>query len=301
MEIYRQTLNRVYFEAPESTSVVNATIALNDGTPVVMSTVTGNGGGTTLRSIEIPYINDEGTLTVEWSWAGTELTSTGISTTPTATQRDTYEVVTPILSKVEIKNIHPDATDAEIIAVERATRHIINAYTGQRFGRFVGVKRVRGNGTQVLNLPERLVSLSKVNGSAITNLYLLDESGYTLRHYPWGVPPLKADYHGLHYTTNGVIHNPNNVRLGDWSQGAVYEIDGTWGWEEVPSQVSEAARLLVNDYACADTNYRDKYLTSMTAADWRIQFHPGAFRNTGNVRADQLLRDFIISRGWAVV
>ena len=66
-------------------------------------------------------------------------------------------------------------------------------------------------------------------------------------------------------------------------------------------QVKEAAKLLVNDYACAEQTYRDRYLTSMTAADWRIQFHSGAFLKTGNVRADQLLRDFVLKGGWAVI
>jgi hypothetical protein len=39
----------------------------------------------------------------------------------------------------------------------------------------------------------------------------------------------------------------------------------------------------------------------MTAADWRIQFYSGAYLRTGNVRADQLLADYVVTRGWGVI
>jgi len=87
----------------------------------------------------------------------------------------------------------------------------------------------------------------------------------------------------------------------EFKEGVIYPISGVWGYEAVPESVKEAARLLVNDYACADSQYRDRYLTSMTAADWRIQFNSGAFVRTGNVRADQLLSEYVTTRGWGVI
>jgi hypothetical protein len=82
---------------------------------------------------------------------------------------------------------------------------------------------------------------------------------------------------------------------------AQYNISGQWGWNSVPAAVQEAAALLAHDYACADVLYRDRYLTSMTAADWRIQFNAGAFSDTGNVRANQLLEEYVIKNNWVAI
>jgi hypothetical protein len=133
------------------------------------------------------------------------------------------------------------------------------------------------------------------------NHFAIQNNGYTLSHYPWGVPPVKADAYGLHMHVGGVIHNPNNVKVEQFANNRDYLVEGHWGWEAVPDAVKEAAKLLVNDYACADAQYRDRYLVSMTAADWRIQFYSGAYLRTGNVRADQLLSDYVVTRGWGVI
>jgi len=213
-------------------------------------------------------------------------------------------MVTPILSFAEIREIDPVvfATDADVIKIEKAVRHIIQAYTGQEFGHFIGEQTIKGSGSSVLFLPRKLLAINKFNGrDEAESFYQIGEDGYTLRFYNWGVPPVKADYYGLHMHVGGVIHNPNSVSLGQFRDGNLYVVDGNWGWEEVPAAVKEAAKLLVNDYACADSQYRDRYLTSMTAADWRIQFNSGAFVRTGNVRADQLLSDYVVTRGWGVI
>lgn len=213
-------------------------------------------------------------------------------------------MVTPILSFAEIREIDENvfSTDADATKIEKAVRHVIQAYTGQEFGQFIGEKTVKSSGGPVLFLPAKLQAITAFNGIPFDEAhFLIGEEGYTLRHYPFGVPPVKADYHGLHMHTGGVIHNPNNVRLGYFKDGMQYRINGSWGYDEVPAQIKEAAKLLVNDYACADAQYRDRYLTSMTAADWRIQFNGGAFVRTGNVRADQLLSDYVVTRGWGVI
>lgn len=295
MEIYRQTENIVSFQPPAGSTGLTATASLNDGDAILL-TPTAETLNSPVRRYILPYLNDEGTVRINWSF----YTST-FSGNEEVTVTETYDVVTRILSDVEIREVHPAATKDEIIRIERAVRHIINAHTGQRFGRFVGEKSIRGNGTRALYLPERLLSLSKVNGHVPGRFYSVDGDGYILRHFPWGIPPVKADAHGLHMHTGGVIHNPNNVSMGRWEDSRYFKVAGTWGWEQVPQQVKEAAKLLVNDYACADIAYRDRYLTSMTAADWRVSFNSGAFTNTGNVRSDQLLASYVLTRGWAVV
>lgn len=217
-------------------------------------------------------------------------------------------VVTPILPLREVKNILGEEFDDEqAAAVEASVRYIIQAHTGQFFGKFIGKKNVTGSGEPYLRLPMRLIGLTSVNGNTYWNDGLaLRGQGWFLQSKSVGVPTVRADYYGWHesawgYSNRAPIVAPYSKSVINFIEHAEYEIDGVWGWNSVPAPVQEAARLLINDYACSDSMYRDRFLTSMTAADWRIQFHEGAFSNTGNVRANQLLAEFVLRRGWVVI
>lgn len=298
-EIYKNTSQFVYLDIYGGTADETPTaqlITTNDETRSLTVTPDTPPEGVDARYhvvLNMADTQNEGQLKVVWDFA---------MEGSTVSKTDYFEVVTPILTFGEIKQIHPNATDDEVKQIEAAVRHIIQALTGQSFGQFVGVKEVRGTNTKSLQLPSRLQSITDVNGDInAVNHFTIEGAGYYLRYYPWGVPPVKADYYGLHQHVGGVIHNPNAVNLGEFFKSMSYKINGVWGWEAVPAPVKEAAKLLVNDYACGDAQYRDRYLTSMTAADWRIQFNSGAFVKTGNVRADQLLNEFVLQRGWTVV
>lgn len=308
MEIYKTAKaaeRTVVLDFPVVTDTIDVMVAaVDDPTDFeIIDTVSGVGpvGSPDGYSVVIPFNMLQSGKNLEVTWT---ITYTENSNPHTSVKKTTLDVIEPILSKSEIRNIDASvfATDAEATKIERAVRHVIQAYTGQEFGLFVGTEKIRGSESSALFLPRRLISLEGVNGGLFPTGYEVDPSGYVLRKAgPWGVPPVKADYFGLHMHTGGVIHDPNNVRYHLWRAKNVYEISGRWGYEEVPEAVREAAKLLVNDYACADSQYRDRYLTSMTAADWRIQFHSGAFVRTGNVRADQLLSDYVLTRGWGVI
>lgn len=217
---------------------------------------------------------------------------------------DQFSVVTPYLSISEIKDIlGEDATDDEAREAEAGVRHIINAHCGQTFGKFVGKRSITGSGDTNLRMPQRLISYSTINGNAYWNdILALRGGGWFLSRKHVYAPSIRADFDGWHQDPNsGVITAPYSRAYGTFQEHFEYEIDGIWGWESVPEPVKAAAKLLVNDYACGDSLYRDRFLTSMTAADWRIQFHEGAFSNTGNVRANQLLAEFVLRRGWVVI
>lgn len=312
MEIYTnsKTAERtVFLEFPLTATSIDAFIyragvlvhTITQVTPVVVSQQT-EGYSAVIPFNLVSYDQD---LELRW-----ELTYTEGGVEYTAKRTSHVRVVTPILSKTEIRAIDNIvfATDAECARIEKAVRLIIQAYTGQQFSAWVGTESIRGGGGTALFLPRKLINLDTVNGSNYVSGYSIDPEGYVLRKSGYGgtedvfdVPPVKADFYGLHMHVGGMIHDPNGVRYQQWIAKRTYNITGRWGWEEVPAAVKEAAKLLVNDYACADAQYRDRYLQSMTAADWRIQFNSGAFVRTGNVRADQLLSDYVVTRGWGVI
>jgi hypothetical protein len=303
MEVYvnsKEVDRTVFLPFPETPASVDVFV-YRDGVEIgELSTVTVGAEG--IEAV-LPFRMVQDDQRLELRWIITFEEDGEIHTIKKSTP---IEVVTPILTNLEIISImkeewsQENPTQEEITSIEKAVRHIINAHTGQTFGKFVGVREVSGNGGTAILMPQRLIELTDVDGDS-TNRYLVASDGYIMRFYPWGIPPVKADAYGLHMHTGGVIHNPNNVKMAEFASTRTFRINGVWGWDEVPAPVKEAAKLLVNDYACADSQYRDRFLSTMTAADWRIAFDSRAWIGTGNVRADQLLSGFVLNRGWAVL
>lgn len=276
--------------------------------------VTVRANGTVVHEAEIAASSTPPSFTVPFTLVQSDKELEIFWRFPYVENGETYEynnstevsIVTPILPLKEVKAIvGEDFSDEEITEVERAVRYIIQAHTGQFFGKYIGERSISGSGDTFLRMPSRLITLTSVNGNQLWNQSLaLRGGGWFLQARTWGIPSIRADYHGWHedpWSGSVPISAPYSRNLSNFIKHEEYVIDGVWGWKSVPLAVQEAARLLVNDYACGDSTYRDRFLTSMTAADWRIQFHEGAFSNTGNVRANQLLAEFVLRRGWVVI
>lgn len=302
--IYTNSADRtIELDVPVTPSGNVEVTVRSQGTIVHETNFAASPDGPITFTIPFSTVQSDNDLEVSWRFSYVEN-----GTTYEFNDTTEVQIVTPILPLTEVKRVlGPDFDDQEAIDVERAVRYIIQAHTGQFFGKFVGKKYVSGSGEPYLRLPMRLISLNTVNGNTYWNDSLaLRGSGWYLQSRSYGIPSVRADYHGWHqsawnYSNKAPIVAPYSKTLFNFVEHAEYEINGTWGWKSVPAPVQEAARLLINDYACADSMYRDRFLTSMTAADWRIQFHEGAFSNTGNVRANQLLAEFVLRRGWVVV
>lgn len=292
MEILNRHEGQIRFVVPSDST--SATYKIYRGTVQIGTEAT----ATVLdgvATVAVPYAatREDGELRIELTFT---------SGADSYTDSKYVEVTTPCLDIHEVKNILETTDTEEAIRVEAAARHIINAHTGQSFGKYTGTFSVTGSGDSNLRMPRRLISLTSINGGTYWNdLLALRGGGWFLQSKHIYAPSIRADFDGWHYSNQSPIVAPPSRVLSTFIKHQEYEIDGVWGWESVPEPVREAARLLINDYACADSLYRDRFLTSMTAADWRIQFHDGAFSNTGNVRANQLLAEFVLRRGWVVI
>lgn len=324
-EIYRGSSQFLYLdlidESADATPTVTAAVDSALPQALAVSLVSPAPTGVTQRykvTVGLASTQSEGTLQVNWNLA--------IGGVP-VTKTDYYEIVTPYLSISEVKSIFPQATDDEAVAVELSVRLIINAHCGQQFG-FAQNKTVvvEGHGEQGLRLPQRLL---KVTGIATltavlnpTNAIIVSDGWYLKKS--WADPLLSdvtndstywSGYEGdlaWHNAAPGqpgyekpnhgpITRAPNvNTVASVWQGDYPFTIIGDWGYKSVPTSVKEAARLLVNDYACMEQMYRDRYLISMKAADWSLEFSSRAWESTGNVRADQLLDEFVLL-DWASV
>lgn len=279
MEIIAGGTGTAKFTVPSG--LTSATFAVYKGTTQVGS----NGNATisgTVATCVLPYA-----ATAEPGEIEVRLTFTFQSAT--YTRKEYIQVVTPILPIFEVKEILETTDDDEAQRVERAVRRVIEVFCNQRFDYFQGVRTYYGSGNVYLSLTERLISMASLNNITALNLNIRND-GFLLM--PKGVEDVKWST----YQSYGPIIDPYTNYKGVFHKNTSYAIDGEWGWRAVPEDVREAARLLINDYACADSAYRDRFIVAMTAADWRIQLHPGAYIDTGNARANQLLTPYRVSR-----
>lgn len=291
MELSVRKAPEAEFELPSANTMgVTATYSFDNSTPTALPSPTVADG---VATVQLPYQQYEGIVSVAWSF--TEPASGNY------TEIVDYTVVTPLLTVREVLQVVPSITDWQATRIEASVRYLIQAITGTSFGKYQAVYAVHGDNDRSLELPARLLTLNNVNDVTDQALYEIIGGGWGLKYYPFGVPPVKADIDGFHYTTGGVITNPWAVSLNQFNQNLIYYVDGVWGYANVPEEIKEAARILVNDLACADSEYRDRFLTSMTAADWRIQFNDAAFTGTGNARADKLIEPFILGHRWVAI
>ena len=303
MELLTNTVPQVRFDYPDPTTTPpTATYSVNGGTNTSLTVTPATGYATA----KLPYQASDANIKVDWSFT--------VGGMP-YTQTQYYDIVTPLLSPTQVRDIiGTNASDDDVLAAEASARYIIQAYTGQSYGKYVGPLSITGSGDTVLRMPRRLITLNTINGNNILPQWVtLRGGGWFIVSRIIGVPTVRADYDGWNEATAypgiplqnqpGVIAAPprNPRALVPFVTGLEYVVDGVWGWDFVPAPVQEAAKLLVNDYACGDSVYRDRYISSISGPDWTIRFNDGAFTSTGNVRADALLADYKLRRGWTVL
>jgi hypothetical protein len=213
-----------------------------------------------------------------------------------------FHVATPYLDYWELREILSEEEgfdEAEVWQVEAAARYMINVYCGQEFGYAHKTVTFRGEDGIALDLPQRLIKLEAVseNGAVKFDLendiglgnFITTGSGWFLKRGAF------ADWDTWGSLDDDVIVAPPKYSRG-YKNDVEYTVTGIFGYEEVPGAVKEAMKLLVNDYACAEQLYRDRFLESMKAADWRLQFNSGAYYKTGNARANLLLAPYVVNR-----
>jgi len=239
---------------------------------------------TTIDGESVGVLTDEGVLDVTWSFTvgGQDFTVT-----------EEYDVVTPYC---DWDYFSATTTYAEYLECERVARYLIHVYCGQEFGQEYTTYAVEGHGTRSLALPRRLQTLETVTWI---------EDGSVIR--PGNV--IGSDFVWELVGENWTIRRqPQRRRLDPiyscdrlFERNVTYNVKGVWGYSSVPTPVEEAAKILVADLLCTERKYRDKYLDNIKMGDWRLQFTAQAFQGTGNVIADQLLKDYRLNPGVGLI
>jgi hypothetical protein len=190
----------------------------------------------------------------------------------------------------------------EIVSAERYARKVIENYTGQKFYNYPDVCSVYGTDSDSLMLPSRIESLYRLHANDILledNLNNIDnwnykvdvtESGFALRINRANMLDNTV------YTANGMVPPSINDSSGIFRRGVRYTVFGKFGWQAVPDEVDLAAMELMKDYFSKDNMWRNKYVTKISTFDWDFEYGSGSTSGTGNLYADQLLSDYVVSK-----
>lgn len=284
MSVYRDTNATVVFEHPHEGPLT--AVVYREG--VVLPTYIPTDpveptAGRFVLALPWQATQYDGKLTVEWSAEG-------------FIRQQTVQVVTPLVSLSKLQTIFEDEVKSteELSELEQTVRVFIEAYVGQSFGNFIGTRMFAGSGGNRISLDQRLNRLTGFSGGWPGYLKISSD-GWALTVVPDSYLTIKqAPPEELISNTvvvEGVIHVPSPY-IKRFNTGATYSVTGEWGYDVVPDEVQEAAMLLANDFSCNEITYRDRYLQSIKIQQDTITYHPGAFRGTGNARADLLLAKF---------
>lgn len=300
MELIKGYANEVKFSVPADLDEATFTVTYGETTTAPASADIDAG----VATATIPYaaVVENGLVQVQLDFT---------YQTNDYTQTKTANVATPYVDIWELRDIL--GTDTNAWKIEAGVRRIIDSHCDQTFTFSTKTVNVLSNGYDVLVLPERLITFTSMSvgvlplydtETATGDTTWLGQGVYTLTGDGWYIRAAQCDWpiyfpDPVIITTNPIT-NPFHVLSKPYMNGVYYAVTGSWGWTDVPEDVREAARLLVNDYACNESLYRDRYLSEMSAADWAIKYMGGAYSNTGNVRADQLLAPYVKNK-WVVV
>jgi hypothetical protein len=221
-------------------------------------------------------------------------------------QEDYYEVYTPYASVSEIISYYDFGTrpsdvnyrsETEIAAAEKIARLQIEGYAGQAFGRAWGQQEIFGNGSDALELVQRMISVERLyeNGRLVidyTTDPVVNTFGWNVELTPTNraIRILNQDYNNFINYDNQI--DPVNMYVGRFRDRSRYMVYGELGWTYVPSDVSTCAKILAGDYLAQDSQWRNKYLKKINLSEISFELAGGAFNGTGNVIVDGILDSY---------
>lgn len=197
--------------------------------------------------------------------------------------KDRAQVVTPLFDFSDLPT-DQGYKEEDWRELERLVRHVVEAYTGQSFGKYRDTRVVSEN-SNIVSLDVPMIEFIGVGDRYITHSTTLTPPKLPHEIFNDGYD-LKIDWSNYHVKTDSMwilSKRPNGCRL----------ITGYFGYEYVPADVKEAALLIAGMWGCNQAVWRDRYIQTMRSSDWSVTYNDRGFEfTTGSVTADLLLSKY---------
>lgn len=249
-------------------------------------------------------------VTITHEWGEVEATATGLTPgdaylfTPNSlgvykvawnTGTDFYESALPLVSSSDFFAEHEDLEleDERFVATERAVRKLIETITGQKFGPYSGkTLRLQGDGGDTLEIPVRIRSVDLVTDQWEDDLTDVIEIAAGEPFFLQYKDRFRAPFYQDYKRDLSVERRKQDF----FTDKLDFSITGDFGWEWVPSEVVEAAKLLIVDTLNGSNDLRERGINEAQLGDFSYKLNADQWGTTGNTRADVLLSNYVIMR-----
>jgi len=203
-----------------------------------------------------------------------------------------YNSYMPLIDTSQFLTENPSLEDYEdlIPQIERKVRHVIQNYTGHKFGPYyTKYLDIQGDGGDSLFLPVPLLVLRTIEnnyGDDITELVEISPNNNCILQR-------QARFRGSHFyeIKRDVFWNQYEM----FNERYNFTIFGDWGFEYVPQEVTEAAQILAVDALATDdiADMKSKGIFQLQLGDFQIRLNADQWGTTGNATADNLLAAYV--------
>lgn len=277
MEIYRNSEPTVKVDVPLQTATYSVSIINDDGTltPVPSANNLSPAAATQQITLVIPfeYTEVDGVIRLEI----TMMRQDGGN----AVFNEFIDVVTPLFTWHDLDGSYKREETPEL---ERLVRHVIEAYTGQYFGKRKD-RRTINSSQSVINFNVPLIEFTGVSGRYMTHTTTLT---------PPKIPyEILNEGHTLAIDLENYDVKTDSLWILNTRRQGCYVMEGTFGYDRVPQDVKQAALLIAGMWGCNQAVWRDRFISTMRSADWSVAYHDAGFgHTTGSHGADMLLSKY---------
>jgi hypothetical protein len=217
------------------------------------------------------------------------------------TQSQYINVYTPYLDRDAFFEDHPELEDdyyEQFDKLEKRVRNIINTFCGQSFdfypNKFV---LIQGSGKKTMHLPLPMSTLRKVtvNVGDEDEEVIHDSSDPVMSNIEKSREShnFQSSYY-IQFKKSYLDKTQMRVYESTFSEDDDFKIEGDFGWQFIPNNITQASDLLMVDIMTDDSEIRRHGIVSVDMDTISYTTKSSFYESTGNIDADVLLMDYTL-------
>lgn len=175
---------------------------------------------------------------------------------------------------------------AQAIEAEKVARRIIESEAGS-FQFVRKLKEVIGMGIDYLPIDERIVNLYQLSENNEI-IFVQGDDSYDQYKISVDKSSIVLDDEIQNKVEYTKVWRDRNYAV-TFCPGCDYLIDGSFGYQVIPSDIQEACEILMQDLVQGNTRYFSRNIVEFDNQEFKIKFASGSSAGTGNLIVDKLL------------